>query len=115
MLKQQNFPEQAETAATSTEYKEITYHGACYGQPCFILGKIGKEDAQIGRCSEVNVDIMTELAKRQKLCDYKQTAYVQANRKQNLPHGNKTDQKHNHNKNHKKPKHKTQLKGGKKN
>lgn len=78
MLKQQSFPETPESPVTVTQYPEDTYTGTCSGEPCFTQDTNGL----FGVCTISKNVIMLELAKRQKLCDWKES----------LPCGSETDQ-----------------------
>jgi hypothetical protein len=81
MLKQQNIQPQL-TPITEIEepqplqHKEVVYHGQCFGKECFIMES---KDSVVGFCEKTKVFIMVDLAKRQMLCDYKQTRYSPEN------------------------------------
>ena len=66
----------SETITSPQPLKEIKYSGQCFGKECFTMQT---KDAVVGFCTKTSAFIMVDLAKREMLCDYKQTRYHPTN------------------------------------
>ena len=62
----------SETITSPQPLKEIKYSCQCFGKECFTMQT---KDAVVGFCTKTSAFIMVDLAKREMLCDYKQTRY----------------------------------------